>query len=260
LRSCAVAPAFDAATIYKAVDYPTFVVDASQLSAPESLRGPDQDRDPGSYPSIHFREPVGDVPAGKYLVDASTGKLKYLVDPGINGSITVRDDGTKVEKFNVPKARLMSMIIDGILTQKLPWTLVLLGVFIALVMELCGVSSLAFAVGVYLPISSSSPIWFGGMARWVVEKLAARKQSDTEADNSPGVLLSSGLIAGGSIAGIGIALLALYPSVGKAMDLSSLVPGISASEIFPYVPFALLWILVLMVGKGSWLSGKKARK
>lgn len=64
----------------------------------------------------------------------------------------------------------MSLIIDGILTQKLPWGLVLLGVSIALVLELCGIASLPFAVGVYLPLSASSPIFAGGMVRWLIEK------------------------------------------------------------------------------------------
>ena len=62
---------------------------------------------------------------------------------------------------------LMSFIIDGIMTQKLPWSLVLLGVVIAVLLELCGVSSLAFAVGVYLPLSTSAPIFVGGLVRWL---------------------------------------------------------------------------------------------
>src|SRR4029077_18816791 len=121
-------------------------------------------------------------------------------DPGINGTVDKRDDGSHVEKFDAPKARLMSLIIDGILTRKLPWGLVLLGVFIALTLELSGISSLPFAVGVYLPVSASTPIWIGGIVRWFVER-KSKPKSDAEAESSPGVLLSSGLIAGGATMG-----------------------------------------------------------
>src|ERR671933_134659 len=102
--------------------------------------------DSGEYYALHVGEgEVQGLEAGKYLVD-DAGKVRYLVDPGINGTETKRMDGTPVQKYNAPKARLMSLIIDGILTQKLPWGLVLLGVFISVVLELCGVASLPFAV------------------------------------------------------------------------------------------------------------------
>ena len=93
--------------------------------------------------------------AEKYLVD-DAGKPVYYVDPGINGTIRELPGGKKVEKFDAPKATLMSYIIKGILGGELPWGLVLLGVMIAIVLELSGIPSLAFAVGVYLPLSSSS--------------------------------------------------------------------------------------------------------
>ena len=91
---------------------------------------------------------------------------------------------------------------------------------IALVLEMSGVPSLAFAVGVYLPLSSSSPIWAGGIIRWLVDAYTRRKhagkdlsedQLAAEGDKSPGVLLASGYIAGGALAGIVIALLAGVP-------------------------------------------------
>ncbi len=111
----------------------------------------------------------------KYLVDEQ-GKICYLVDPGISGKLHRQDDGTEVRKYNPPQAELFALITNGILTQKLPWILVLLGVSIAVVVELCGVSSLAFAVGVYLPLSTSAPIFVGGMVRYFVERLAARHE------------------------------------------------------------------------------------
>jgi len=150
------------------------------------------------------------VPPAKYLVDEQ-GKIRYLVDPGISGKLSRQDDGTEVRKYNPPQAELFALITNGILTQKLPWILVLLGVAIALVVELCGVSSLAFAVGVYLPLSTSAPIFAGGLTRYVVERLAKKRAdhptSELESEMSPGSLLSTGYIAGGTIAGVLIAFL-----------------------------------------------------
>ncbi len=90
---------------------------------------------------------------------------------------TTRPDGSKVRKFDAPKATLVSYIIKGILDRQLPWALVLFGVVIALVLEMSGVSSLPFAVGVYLPLSSSAPIFIGGMVRWLVD---ARRRRHAE--------------------------------------------------------------------------------
>jgi putative OPT family oligopeptide transporter len=150
------------------------------------------------------------VPPGKYLVDAQ-GQIHYLVDPGINGRLTNRDDGTEVTKFHPPQAELFAMITDGILNQRLPWVLVLLGVSIAIVMELCGISSLPFAVGVYLPLSTSAPIFVGGLVRYIVEKFTRKKDTapaaELESEMSSGVLFSTGYIAGGTLAGVIIAFL-----------------------------------------------------
>src|SRR5437763_3642744 len=146
-----------------------------------------------------------DGPAGRYLVDAA-GAPAYLVDPGINGTHRMRPDGTLVNKFAAPKATLMSYIIKGILNHQLPWTLVILGGFISIVLEMCGIASLAYAVGVYLPISSSMPIFIGGGVRWLVDRHLRHRfraadltpeQLTAETDKSPGVLVASGYIAGG---------------------------------------------------------------
>jgi putative OPT family oligopeptide transporter len=138
--------------------------------------------------TYRLQEAVG-VPGiadGSYLVDPS-GRLAFSREPGI---------GSKAAPG--PQARLMSLVIRGILTRRLPWGLVLIGVSLAVVMEILGVPSLAFAVGVYLPLSSTAPIFFGGLVRRLVD--AARGAS--ESDAGPGVLFSSGLIAGGSLIGL----------------------------------------------------------
>jgi len=138
--------------------------DASKLEKREQLQGPQAKGDTGTYHVWQKTDTAGG-PAGRYLVD-DAGRAVWLVDPGINGQFTERPDGSTVRKFDAPKATLVSYIIKGILDRKLPWALVLLGVMIAITLELCGVPSLVFAVGVYLPISSSAPLFVGGAIRW----------------------------------------------------------------------------------------------
>jgi len=242
-----------ASTIYsqKAVPAGTMITNASTLTVEETVKGPEAKNDSNVYKVLWVTDQnrtgeLAALQAGKYLVEGSTGAVKYLVDPGINGSLNARDDGTSVQKYEAPKARLMSLIIDGILTQKLPWGLVLLGVAIALVLELCGIAALPFAVGVYLPLSSSMPIFIGGLIRWFVDRRNKSKAEDSE--SSPGVLYSSGLIAGGAIAGIGLALFSIYEGLGSAIDLSKVFPAIAESQTTAVVAFGLLCLALFRVG------------
>jgi hypothetical protein len=151
------------------------------------------------------------IPTGKYLSDAA-GNVEYVVDPAIGGRVT-EVHGVKLSRYEAPKARLFSLIIDGILTRKLPWDLVLLGVALALMLEMSGVSALPFAVGVYLPVSTTAPLFVGGLVRWWVD----RRHAGAESDASPGTLLASGYIAGGSLAGVVINLLRI-PAGGSWID------------------------------------------
>ncbi len=242
-----------ASTIYsqKAVPAGVTIPNASELLTEEKVMGVDAKHDSQTYKVLWVTEQnrqgaLAALPAGKYLVDGGSGAVKYLVDPGINGTLNARDDGTSVQKYEAPKARLMSLIIDGILTQQLPWGLVLLGVAIALVLELCGIAALPFAVGVYLPLSASMPIFIGGIIRWFVDR--RRKTKTDDSDSSPGVLYSSGLIAGGAIAGIGLALLSLYEGIGSAIDLSKVLPTLAESQTTAVVAFGLLCLTLYRVG------------
>jgi putative OPT family oligopeptide transporter len=135
---------------------------------------------------------------GKYLYSPATKRIEVQWIPGIGG-----------EKAPAPQARLMATVISGILTQKLPWGLVLLGVSIVFTVELLGIRSLAFAVGAYLSIGTTLAIFVGGVMRWMVDAAVkkAGRDADAEGDVSPGSLFASGLIAAGGIAGlIGVAL------------------------------------------------------
>jgi uncharacterized oligopeptide transporter (OPT) family protein len=165
----------------------------------------------------------------------------------------------------------MSYIIKGILNQQLPWGLVLLGVMIAIVLEMAGIPSLAFAVGVYLPLSSSSPIFIGGMIRYLVDKYLRAKfrgknlteeEFVAETDKSPGVLMASGYIAGGALAAVFIAFFA-----GVWKEQSDLVEHWSRannpffagpwSNVLSLLPFLVLMILLYLVGREKILAGRR---
>jgi putative OPT family oligopeptide transporter len=208
--------------------------------------------------------------AGKYLVDDS-GAAVWFVDPGINGAFKKREDGSEALKFQAPKAVLMSYIIKGILDRKLPWALVLFGVMISLVLELSGIPSLAFAVGVYLPISSSMPVLAGGVVRWLVDRRMRHDLRDhnldeaqltAEGDKSPGVLLASGYIAGGAIAGI---LIAFMAGVLTTTDTRISKWAESANPFFAgpnadwlaMLPFVALAVFLYLVGRELLLSNKQ---
>jgi uncharacterized oligopeptide transporter (OPT) family protein len=196
----------------------------------------------------------------------------YYVDPGINGRVSELANGQTVKKFDAPKATLMSYILKGILGGELPWGLVLLGVMIAIVLELSGIPSLAFAVGVYLPLSSSSPILVGGMVRWAVDKLIAKKyagrnlseeQLVAEGDKSPGVLMASGYIAGGAIAGIIIAALAgitLFDNFNEKIGALSENNPFHAgpwADALSLIPFAILIALLYLTGREKILAHRE---
>ncbi len=206
--------------------------------------------DTNAYHVLHAgKGEIRGVPPGKYLVDEN-GRFRYYVDPAINGLLAERDDGTPVSnKFDAPKTLLMALIIDGMLNRDLPWELVLIGVLLAIVLELAGVPSLPFAVGVYLPIQTSAPIFVGGMIRWFVDKV--KRQRDADADTSPGVLLSSGFIAGGSIAGVLIAFLSFAPQFAKKIDLhDSLGKSWNASSWPSLTAFGVLILVLTLAGLG----------
>src|SRR6202022_4128241 len=126
----------------------------------------------GDRPAV-LKVPDGTAPEGRFLVDPDDGKVAWIKDPTIGGKIK-EHDGKETTRFDAPKTQVMKLIIDGVLTQKLNWSLVLIGAMIAITLELCGVSSLAFAVGVYVPIQYSVPIFIGGLLRWAVDSYQAR--------------------------------------------------------------------------------------
>lgn len=216
-------------------DLPKQRADVALLTEVET--GPDGQ----SYRVWHAVGVDGVIP-GKYLVDES-GQARYLVDPGIGGRMTTTSSGQAIKKFDPPQPRLFAVLIDGIMSRQLPWGLVMLGVALTLVLQLIGVPSLAFAVGVYLPLSTTLPIFLGGLLRALVDRV--RRFSEEESDTSPGVLMSTGLIAGGSLAGIGLVALVAMENVAQAVDFSSLTAdGLVTHPVSAVLAFGILMAIL----------------
>lgn len=139
-----------------------------------------------------------------------------------------------------PQATLMATVIDGVLTQSLPWALVIVGVAIAIVIELLGVPSLPFAVGLYLPLGLSTPIFVGGAVRWVVERQFSG--SILQEKREAGVLYASGLIAGAALLGVLIAIpVAFAPDLLARINVG---PG-WAGDLAPWVSLGAFAVLTL---------------
>jgi uncharacterized oligopeptide transporter (OPT) family protein len=218
--------------------YPGVTVDVIDQGVTKNVNGVD-------YQVGHVLEARNGVPAGKYLVDGSHA-IHYLVDPGIGGRETKDVSGRTVDKLDSPKAQIMALVVDGILTQKLPWGLILIGAFLAIAMEILGLPSLPIAVGVYLPISTSATMFMGGAVRWFVERrLSPEARSGPEADSGPGVLFSSGLIAGGAIMGVAVSALALWrlsptQTAADAIDLSKALGAFAQNGVVAMVLYVIL--------------------
>jgi putative OPT family oligopeptide transporter len=238
-------------------------VDISNLTTTEKPRGYGSDIDANSY-RVWSGEVSGRT--GKYLVD-NQGIAVYLVDPGINGIYRKLGNGPSVEKFDAPKAALMAYVIKGVLNQNLPWGLILLGVMLAITLELAGIPSLPFAVGLYLPLSSSSPIFIGGIIWWLSEGKKRSKIEDeleNPVERGQGMMLSSGLIAGASVAGIIIAFTTgLFAQVDATMvEWSKANPffeGPNSNELSLMV-FMLLVGFLYMVGRGLLFADTRRKR
>ncbi len=219
--------------------------------APRERVGKPHEDDPTEYRVVHVRKKDDlnpGVKAGRYLTK-DDGTPAYWTDVPINRQVPDMDNGQKApEPFAAPQPQLFALLIEGILGGELEWGLVIIGVLIALAMELAGVSALPFAVGMYLPLSATAPIFVGGMLRWLSDRVWGKGTSETEAETGPGVLLSSGYIAGGTLCGLIIAFFVFLPdSFNKALDLSGYVSGANP-KLTALVIFLILAVILLLVG------------
>jgi putative OPT family oligopeptide transporter len=178
---------------------------------------------------------------------------QYLYNPETHSIEVQWIQGIGSEKAAAPQARLMATVIDGILSRKLPWGLVLLGVFLVIAVELLGIRSLSFAVGAYLSIATTLAIFVGGVMRWMVDRAVEKSGSHAEGEGeiSPGSLYASGLIAAGGIVGLlGVALKLYEAAVGREDIL--LLPATN--------PLHHDWVSVVMFGLLAFSLYHFARK
>jgi putative OPT family oligopeptide transporter len=279
---------------YRPVEFPAYTAPADADAKTQS--GPDGQ----SYRVLYVPEDGANVQRGKYLADGS-GKLRFLIDPGIAGGFPYRleklsvpnahlsvpekapqelgldhqmyavvdlekregdvapgrylvaADGTiaygesVVKKFPAPQAQLFRLIIDGTLGGTLPWGLVIVGVLIALVLELVAVPALPVAVGLYLPLSTSAAVFVGGVVRAIVDR-RRRGESAADAESSPGMLMASGLIAGGAITGVIQSGLMMFEK-DKTFDLSEKMGALATnSSWWPMGMFLLMALSLVYVG------------
>jgi hypothetical protein len=281
----------EAGTHYTTQDFPKNVVLDVPADAPREQPGKPHDRDqepvegvtPGwkadtnEYRVVHVRENQyadrgGDykkLQPGRYLVD-SAGHPVYLADVPISQRVKKDDAGNDAPKgfTDAPQPGLFANIIKGILGGTLQWSFIITGAMIAIGLELCGVSALPVAVGMYISLSSTTPIFIGGLIRSLADRIRGRPKSEAESETSPGVLLSSGYIAGGTLCGLLIAFFAFVPDLRDFVNIGQHIFGtpewkpdeVGWAKVVSLVVFALLGGYLLWVGsrKESPVEGGNA--
>lgn len=154
--------------------------------------------------------------------------------------------GFGTPELSAPQATLMKMIVEGVMGGNLPWTLVFIGVFIALAVELLGIPVLPFAIGLYLPIELSSCIMIGGILRWALEKKKYKSGEQKESAISNGVLCCSGMIAGEGLIGILLAVFAVVKVNGRSLaEYIDLSDSVNLGQIGALVVLALVILSIL---------------
>ena len=187
-----------------------------------------------------------------YLLGATPKKQQYAEVIGvvssalaIGGTLFLLDSawGFGSDELAAPQATLMKMIIEGVMGADLPWGLVFIGAFIAIVAEIIKVPVLPFAIGIYLPVQLNACIMVGGLIRLVVDKIKKPENEKTAITND-GILFCSGMIAGEGLMGIVLALLAVF-GVSDFIDISKYLPFSSeVSQILSLITFAVLILIV----------------
>lgn len=227
-----------------------------------------QTADANEYRVVHVRaDEYPGLRAGRYLTDAS-GKPVYRTDVPISREESKMDNGRDAPKeFTAPQPRLFANIIEGILGGTLEWSLIIIGVLIAVTLELCGLSALPVAVGMYLSLGSTTPIFIGGMLRLAADKLKGKPKSEAESETSPGVLLASGYIAGGTLCGLIVAFfIFLGDSFNETINLGLHLFGTgkewdpdkhAGAEIASLVMYGLLAMILLWVGSRKERPGNQ---
>lgn len=245
-------------THYTKEGFPKATVNVPDDAARQKVGQPYDGQDDRDYRVVALRaEEYEGVPEGWYLVDGE-GRLTYKLDVPIKRERKVMDNGVEApDRFKAPQPQLFALIIEGILGGKLEWGLVILGVLVAVATELLGISSLPVAVGMYLGLSTATPIFLGGMLRWLTDRWRGVSASEAETETSPGVLLSSGYIAGGTLCGllIGFLIMLLPKELFAALSWGSQWFGeayakgeLPSSKITAVLTFLILAAILLGIG------------
>jgi putative OPT family oligopeptide transporter len=191
------------------------------------------------------KQQIGEL-IGSVAAALAIGAVMYLLNSAW---------GFGSQQIPAPQATLMKMVVEGVMGGTLPWTLVFIGVFIAIAIEILHIPVLAFAVGLYLPIHLSAPIFVGGVIKWYMEK---KRKYNTEEDRKhsleAGILYSSGMIAGEGLVGI---LLAIFAVLGINLDLSGIY-GDNFMAIGNWV--GLIVFVLLLATLFAYTKMKKADK
>ncbi len=234
-------------THYTTKGFPHIAVTVPADAPRQKVGQPHADEDTKEYRAVYLREnDYADVPEGWYLADES-GRLTYKIDVPIKREAKKMDDGRDApEPFKAPQPQLFAIIIKGILGGNLEWALVVAGALIAVVLELMGISALPVAVGMYLGLGTATPIFFGGLLRWLTDRMRGVSASEAETETSPGVLLSSGYIAGGTLCGLlyGFLVMGLPTSV---IDHLGLGPAFFGKEFLDSVNGKVVSVLMFVI-------------
>jgi uncharacterized oligopeptide transporter (OPT) family protein len=258
-----------ARTHYTNKNLPDAVLVVPDDAPREKVGRPHDKDDQTEYRVVHVRKNdtlSPGVKPGRYLVDAD-GRIKYRTDTPIAQVSPRMDNGEKAPPaYDAPQPQLFTNIIQGILGGDLEWGLVIIGVLIALALELAGLSSLPFAVGMYIPLSSTTPIFVGGLLRWLADMRTRTGASEAEAETSPGVLMASGYIAGGTLCGLVIGFfIFLGDEFNKAIDLGQKIFGATwdvekaaGPKVLALVMYGLVAAALLYVGTRKGKPGATA--
>jgi putative OPT family oligopeptide transporter len=236
-------------THYTKKGFPNIQVEVPSDAPLEKVGQPYTDQDSKEYRVVFVREGQYEgVGSGWYLVDES-GRLTYRRDEPIKRDAKIMDNGEPApDRFKAPQPQLFALIIQGILGGNLQWTLIIAGVLIAVAMELLGIGALPVAVGMYLGLSTATPIFCGGLLRWLTDRSRGVSASEAETETSPGVLFSSGYIAGGTLCGllIGFGVMLAKPFMDNLSLANRFWP--EESNLAALIAFAILAVILLLIG------------
>ncbi len=186
---------------------------------------------------------------GAFVAAIAIGAILYLLNAAY---------GFGSEELGAPQAMMMKMVVEGVMNGNLPWALVFIGIFISVVVQILGLPVLPIAIGIYLPITLSTPIMIGGIIRWVVDRRRYSTEENKENAVQTGVLYSSGMIAGEGIIGILLAVFAIIKINGKSLsDMINISNVFNIGEIGGLLFFALL---VISFFAFSFKAGKAKNK